>query len=321
MERDSFTDRRRTDRIDMDESRSHRWRWAWALGLAGLLGGVAWLAYPTVQKHAGMLSEFPVVKQSLASASQRIDDIAAKVNGWPRDQETLREQLAKLEGSVADRIRAVSREAQRSRETVTNWVRAELDRRDGMMESRLSRMKTAHRDEVAALQAELARVKESIEQQQVRLAAVEANVSADKELAHQKLGGVRDRIDQQDRNVRELARSMETTRLDFEVSKNHSRQLSPGLWLGLTKTDVAHRRVSGWMWIMPDRKTVWLRDQGALQPVIYYSSADGKRREVVFTHVTKDAAVGYLLLPAGAPQLAKALGREGRPAAATESAY
>jgi hypothetical protein len=34
-----------------------------------------------------------------------------------------------------------------------------------------------------------------------------------------------------------------------------------------------------------------------MQPVIFYSKADGKKREIVFTHLTKDSAVGYLLLP------------------------
>jgi hypothetical protein len=67
--------------------------------------------------------------------------------------------------------------------------------------------------------------------------------------------------------------------------------------LNVTGTDISHRRVTGWMWVMPDRRTIWLRAQGAQQPVVFYGCQDGKRRELVITNVTKDSATGYLLLP------------------------
>jgi hypothetical protein len=67
--------------------------------------------------------------------------------------------------------------------------------------------------------------------------------------------------------------------------------------LNVKGTDISHRRVSGWMWVMPDRRTIWLRAQGAQQPVVFYGSQDGKRREVVITNVTKDSVTGYVLLP------------------------
>jgi hypothetical protein len=64
--------------------------------------------------------------------------------------------------------------------------------------------------------------------------------------------------------------------------------------------DIPHHRVSGWMWVLPDRRTVWLRQQGAQEPAAFYSMADGKKREIVFTRMTKNSVAGYLLLPAGA---------------------
>jgi hypothetical protein len=89
-------------------------------------------------------------------------------------------------------------------------------------------------------------------------------------------------------------------RVDFEVATGRSQQLAPGISLGVTGVDVARRRVDGWMWIMPDRRTVWLRRQDAAQPVVFHSSADGRRREVVFTRVTTSGVAGYLLLPGDA---------------------
>jgi sortase A len=86
-------------------------------------------------------------------------------------------------------------------------------------------------------------------------------------------------------------------RIGFTVSKNHSRELASGVSLGVTGTDVTSESVDGWMWLMPDRRTIWLRNQGAREPVVFYGHEDGKRRELLITSVSRDSATGYLLLP------------------------
>lgn len=72
-----------------------------------------------------------------------------------------------------------------------------------------------------------------------------------------------------------------------------------GISLGVTGTDILHRRASGWMWIMPDRRTIWLRNQSVQVPVVFYGMADGKKREVVFTQITQDSVAGYVILSKG----------------------
>lgn len=85
-------------------------------------------------------------------------------------------------------------------------------------------------------------------------------------------------------------------RLTFDVPRNHSRQLAPGISLGVTATDAGLQQMSGWMWLMPDRRTVWLRDRGTKDPLVFYGYVDGKRRELVITHVSPDSVTGYLVL-------------------------
>jgi len=86
-------------------------------------------------------------------------------------------------------------------------------------------------------------------------------------------------------------------RVDFEVVKNHSRQLAPGISIGLTETDVFNRRVDGWMWVMPDRRTIWLRGQSTREPITFYGREDGKKCELVISSVTRSSMRGYLLSP------------------------
>jgi hypothetical protein len=52
------------------------------------------------------------------------------------------------------------------------------------------------------------------------------------------------------------------------------------------------------MWIMPDRRTIWLKNQDAREPIVFYSRQDGKRRELLITSVSRSSVTGRLLLPA-----------------------
>jgi sortase A len=81
--------------------------------------------------------------------------------------------------------------------------------------------------------------------------------------------------------------------IGFNVSEQHSRELVPGkIWLGLSSADATNHTVNGWLWIMPDRRTIWLRDLDTRQPMEFYQ--DGEMRELVITSVARTSVKGYL---------------------------
>jgi sortase A len=82
----------------------------------------------------------------------------------------------------------------------------------------------------------------------------------------------------------------------FTVSVHHSTQLAPGISIGIDEADLDGHFVNGWMWLMPDRRTIWLRHQSTLEPVVFYSYSEGMRRELRITQVTRDSVKGYLML-------------------------
>ncbi len=283
--------------------------WGTGLGTAALVGGGLWYARPELQRQAAAIREVPAIHDSVNSISQRMEQAEGQLKSWVNDRDGLRDQMAQLQDNVKARLGEQQRQLRNARDAIMARVNIELAQRDSAINSRLAHWEAQREEDqaaIAGMRQQLTGLEKSIGRQQERLIAMESNASADKQVLEQQVASVRDDENQNRGEVRELARSLETRRVDFEVSKNHSRQLAPGVSLCVTKTDVAHRRVDGWMWIMPDRKTIWLRGQGAMQPVIYYSAVDGKRREVVFTHTTSDGAVGYLLLPAGAREVAYA---------------
>jgi len=80
----------------------------------------------------------------------------------------------------------------------------------------------------------------------------------------------------------------------FNLPEGHSRELVPGkIWVGLSTADATDRSVNGWVWVMPDRRTVWLRNVDTRHPVIFYQ--DGEQRELVITGVERASARGYLV--------------------------
>ncbi len=83
--------------------------------------------------------------------------------------------------------------------------------------------------------------------------------------------------------------------VEFEVSGNHSRQLASGISIGLTRADPIDKSADGWMWVMPDRRTIWLRSLHVGEPLVFYPDFDGRRRELVLTGVTDDSIRGYLV--------------------------
>lgn len=73
----------------------------------------------------------------------------------------------------------------------------------------------------------------------------------------------------------------------------HSRDLAPGISMGITSADKHSQRVTGWMWVMPDRRTVWVRNQPIHKPVVFYR--DGKRQEMIITGITNNSVTARLM--------------------------
>ena len=85
-------------------------------------------------------------------------------------------------------------------------------------------------------------------------------------------------------------------KIGFSIPLHHSRELAPGISLGINDADVAQQNVNGWMWLTPEHRTIWLKSQGTKNPVVFYSELGGKRREVFITGIGRDFVTGYLLL-------------------------
>jgi hypothetical protein len=98
-------------------------------------------------------------------------------------------------------------------------------------------------------------------------------------------------------NTRLLADAVDRNRIDFEVPRNKTQEVAPGIFLTVRDTDVERQQINGWLQISEDGRTVLLRDQSAQKVMIFTKTHDERGHELIFTRVGKQGVAGYLLIP------------------------
>lgn len=293
------------EKRDMEErwetlNRGHRILGVALLLLALALAGGGWYAYQTLQRHDMALTQFPGVQKVLDSIGDQVKQTDHRLASWADDQQSLRDQIAKLGQKMEVQVARVTKQAQVSSAEMYRRVQAQIDDRLQHVDTRLTRIESSSEIEqtrVAELQRGLGEMRSQTGRQAEDLAAIRSKLEERSATNQRQFADLQQSEQADRRDVDAIGHKLAVHRVDFEVAKNHSRELAEGISLGVTSTDVAHRYVSGWMWVMPDRRTIWLKNQNASQPVVFYSREDGKKRELVINNVTKGSVTGYLLLP------------------------
>lgn len=85
-------------------------------------------------------------------------------------------------------------------------------------------------------------------------------------------------------------------RVTFQVNASHSREVAPGIRLGVVSTDSTRHRANVWMFVTADRHTIELKNQQVRQAVFFHGPSDGRQRALMLTEVSSKSVSGYLLL-------------------------
>lgn len=285
------------------EEPSHTAHWL-AIGvLAVAVGGLCWFGYPTLRQAPATLAQLPSLQKSFERVNTHLADAEVRIKDWGHNQQELQDHVAKIEKEMAFRFQAVRKQVLGFKAEIRQLVHSEVAVETQGMETTLAQWEStsaADRANLDKLLTEVAALRDELVRQAEELGNARTEIERESAARDQQLASLNEQIGRETRDAEDLARKLAVKRVDFEVTRDHSQELAEGVSLDITGTDISHRRVNGWMWIMPDRRTIWLRGQGAQQPVVFYGYHDGKRRELVITNVTKDSATGYLLLPGDA---------------------
>ena len=270
--------------------------------LALMIAGAAWYVYPILKRHDSSLAQLVHTQQALDKIDGGLQEQRSNVAEWSKDQEQLRDQVTRVGREMRSRIEAVRKESDQAGENLLHTAQVQIERQIEGMKSRVTALESsrdADRAQITMLQEQLCQVRADVSGQNRQLIEVRRQMENQNRDAgtESRLASLQESEQRDRQSVEAINNRLAVRRIDFEVTKGHSRELAPGISLGITRTDAAFRRVSGWMWVLPDRRTIWLRQQGAQEPVEFYGYADGKKRELVITSVAKGSVAGYLLLP------------------------
>ena len=284
---------------------------AWLL-LILVIGGAAWYAFPILKRYKAELIHLSGMQNVVDGIGDQVQETNAKVQNWARDQQTLHDQFDKLRATTHTQLEAAVRKAEASSTQAYRRMEAHIEDRLQGVQTRLAHLESASDTEqtrIAQLQQQLgqaqrdaAQARSDVQRQADELAAVRHQMDESGAARDHELAGLKQTQETSRRDVNVIEQKLAVRRVDFEVTKNHSRQLAEGISLGITGTDVTHRNVNGWVWVLPDRRTIWLKNQNALQPIVFYGVRDSQKRELVITNVTRNSVTGYLLLPGSEPE-------------------
>ena len=283
--------------------RRHRLLTAVVIILAAAIAAAAWYAYPLLRNQGVLMTKFSGIGSIVNTMGNDIKNANSKLADLSKNHDELQARMDKLSSDVRARLDAAKKQTSDATAALMSRVESEVDSQTSALGLRLANLESSRaseQDRIGGLQQELDRVRADVARQSEELAAARrqmnsTNAATEHQLADLQLGERRDRSD-----VDQIANSLAVESVRFEASKGRMQELATGISLKLTGTDVANRRVNGWMWLTSDRRTIWLRGQGVQQPVIFYGLEDGKKRELVITQVTKDSVTGYLIVPKAA---------------------
>jgi predicted RNase H-like nuclease (RuvC/YqgF family) len=231
------------------------------------------------------------VQNSLDAIGRRVSSAEDQFRTWASDWDGMNDRLGKVERNSSAGLRQARDYATTQAAKVQQELQAELNNRSQSMASSIGELEASQeqdQQQMAKLQQEISSVRSETHSQ---LAQAEEHTSREIGEIHGALARNRDDFDM-------VARSLDRRRLDFEISKDRTTEVASGVTLTVSDFNVSYQRVEGRLHLLKDGRILWIRGQGIQQPVRFYSMTDNRPYEVVFTRVTRDSAVGYILAPA-----------------------
>jgi hypothetical protein len=178
----------------------------------------------------GTLNEGVSLRAALTSIGERIYRVEQRIRNF--DPDAYERRLTKLENKVDARFAEARTKADAAASVAAARLRVEFGSRHGDVGARLARLEDdwqGDSSQLASLLGELTPVREQLANQELRMMAAEHNGSQDKAIVEQtldqRIAEVRREIVGNQRELDKLARGIAVRRVDFEVSKNQSREL------------------------------------------------------------------------------------------------
>ena len=293
------------------QSWTSRWKRLFVGTFAVLTAAVAALAlyaYSIGHRPDSSPERITALEGNLGSLNKNVD---SRLGTWNQERDQLRTQVEQTGHDLLRQLDVVKKQTGESFAVLSRKLQAEVDSQMSGLRAKVDGLETSRdtdRAQVASLKQELNQVRGELDKQGRELALTREKIDAGGANTERQLASLKDNTQhvqetavRTKQDVDSINNKLAVERVDFEVFKGRVRQITPEISMNVTGIDLPYHRATGWVWVMPDRRTVWMRKQSTQEPVVFYGHDDGKKREIVMTGVTRNSVVGYLLLPKSGP--------------------
>jgi predicted nucleic acid-binding Zn-ribbon protein len=261
--------------------------------------GIVWLGYPYLTKKVSAPTRQVAAQSQADTYGARLKAAEEKLIAWSNDKAGIMDRIAQVEKSMGAGIRRARSEAT----ALVEGVKRDMAQNMAAIQTRFVGIESAQNEtheQVARLQEDVASAQRDL------TAAREANTQLANQLmqieqaqnsTQGQVSRLQNRMLESDNRVDALSYQVDRRRVNFELQKDQADELADGIHLTITRTDVAHQRIDGWLQVAG--RFVWLHDTHAQQPIPFTSDGEQRAYQLTFTRVVDGAAAGYLLLPGG----------------------
>ena len=291
----------RTEKDSYQIPNAHRTEIFWPIAVVVVAAGVglAWLCFPYLSKKASAPTQQVSTQTDADSYRARLKAAEEKLIAWSQEKAGIMDRIGQIEKSMGSGIRRARSEAT----ALVEGVKRDMAQNMAAIQSRFVGIESAQnetheqvaklREDVVAAQRDLVAAREA----NMQLADQLAQMEQAQNFTQNQVSKLQNRMLESDNRVDALSYQVDRRRIDFELKKEQAEELADGIHLTITRTDVAHQRVDGWLQVAG--RFVWLHDAHAQQPIPFTSDGEQRAYQLMFTRVGYGAATGYVLVPGG----------------------
>jgi hypothetical protein len=261
-----------------------------------LIGGL-WYGRAYLNESRATLTGVPELRKIADMTGDRLTAMEGTLSNWAADRTSLSDRMAKLEGSISSNAKSARTQAQAFASEMGGRIRNEVNQKLRTFDSRLGGVESVQRetqDHVSQLQTEITGLRQQLASAQQKN---EAQLSELQNAAKSETGRVNNQFSTQTNRLNALNDQVDRKRVAFDLPNNQTKEIAPGIYVTVKRTDVGHQQVDGWMQLATEGRIVWIRGLSAQNALTFVTRADSRPQALVFTRIGAKETTGYLLVP------------------------
>jgi hypothetical protein len=245
---------------------------------------------------AADLEQFGMIQSEIRSLDERVSTLAGRMVA-DDVVDALSSKVAAIEASLGRdidaaraEIAALEAEVAESDRTLPETIDLAVEDHASLIRARVGELEALIRDRETVLDDLAVRIDTLRGELRLDLADLERRTDmVDR--------GFDNRIGNAERRLDVVAYAVDRARVDFEMFTEYAEELTPGIRLYLSEIHRDTQRVSGWVHLVPEGRIVRIREHPIQEAFTFYTHQDERSHELVFTRVTRTAAVGSMRVP------------------------